>query len=423
MRKSKRLTRRYVARQQKIAKKRVKRIRQHPFVVPVITLLVLFFVTLSGIIAFSGQTIGADDSRIVTVSIDGNERTVPTRASSVKDLLGRLNIDVAAQDLVEPKVETPILEDGMQVRVYRAKPVTVVDGNRKVTIVTAHQQPRLAVEAAGFKLSPDDGIITNAPTNPTEEAVLGQKILIDRSVAVHLNLYGNVINLNTRADTVKDLLDEKNIQVQSSLQVVPSLETKIIPDLTIVVVQTGKVIEVIEEDIPAATETVADDQLPSGQSRTVQEGRPGKKVVTYEITDTVARTKRPLQEFIAVQPVKTIIAKGTKVIVLGTRGEWLAAAGISPADYSAVDYIISQESGWCPTKWQGEYGGCPAYHGTPSTNIGYGLCQSTPGSKMASAGADWGYNPVTQLRWCTGYAKRYGGWQGAANFWRVNHWW
>lgn len=34
----------------------------------------------------------------------------------------------------------------------------------------------------------------------------------------------------------------------------------------------------------------------------------------------------------------------------------------------------------------------------------YGLPQSLPGSKMASAGPDWQTNPVTQLRWQLGYA-------------------
>jgi hypothetical protein len=103
----------------------------------------------------------------------------------------------------------------------------------------------------------------------------------------------------------------------------------------------------------------------------------------------------------------------------------MALAGIAPSDYNAADYIISNESGWCPTKWQGEYGGCPAYHGTPSSSgVGYGLCQATPGYKMASSGSDWGTNPVTQLKWCSGYAKgRYGGWQGAYQHWLAYHSW
>ena len=39
----------------------------------------------------------------------------------------------------------------------------------------------------------------------------------------------------------------------------------------------------------------------------------------------------------------------------------------------------------------------------------YGIPQSLPGSKMASAGSDWRTNPVTQIRWGLGYiAVRYG---------------
>lgn len=39
----------------------------------------------------------------------------------------------------------------------------------------------------------------------------------------------------------------------------------------------------------------------------------------------------------------------------------------------------------------------------------YGIPQSLPGSKMASAGADWQTNPATQIRWGLGYIKgRYG---------------
>lgn len=88
------------------------------------------------------------------------------------------------------------------------------------------------------------------------------------------------------------------------------------------------------------------------------------------------------------------------------------------------NYIYDRESGNCPTKWQGEHGACPAYHGTPSNpNVGYGLCQATPGWKMASAGADWATNYATQDAWCTSYANKYGGWANAYNFWVNNHWW
>lgn len=107
----------------------------------------------------------------------------------------------------------------------------------------------------------------------------------------------------------------------------------------------------------------------------------------------------------------------------GDHNELMAAAGIAPADRAAVDYIVSHESGWCATKWEGEYGACPAFHGVPAT-VGYGMCQSTPASKMAAAGADYATNPVTQLIWCNSYAAaRYGGWWNAYTRWINYHNW
>jgi hypothetical protein len=39
----------------------------------------------------------------------------------------------------------------------------------------------------------------------------------------------------------------------------------------------------------------------------------------------------------------------------------------------------------------------------------YGIPQALPGSKMASAGADWQTNPATQITWGLGYiSARYG---------------
>ena len=49
------------------------------------------------------------------------------------------------------------------------------------------------------------------------------------------------------------------------------------------------------------------------------------------------------------------------------------------------------------------------YATNPSSGA-YGIPQSLPANKMASAGADWDMNPATQIRWGLDYiAARYGG--------------
>jgi hypothetical protein len=137
----------------------------------------------------------------------------------------------------------------------------------------------------------------------------------------------------------------------------------------------------------------------------------------------IARTK--IQEVLTVQPVPQIVARGIAVAIPGDKEAIMAQAGIAQSDYPYVNYIVSRESGWCPTKLQGQIGYCPGY--PPSSfpsNLGYGLCQATPGTKMATAGSDWASNAVTQLRWCAGYAQsRYGGWAGAYQHWINYSWW
>lgn len=110
-----------------------------------------------------------------------------------------------------------------------------------------------------------------------------------------------------------------------------------------------------------------------------------------------------------VQPV--IVAYSPPQPALGSHEDWLRAAGIAESDWTYVTYILNHESGWRVNATE------------PSTHA-YGLCQSLPASKMASAGADWPSNPITQLRWCNSYAaSRYGSWYNAYVWWSSHRWW
>lgn len=74
----------------------------------------------------------------------------------------------------------------------------------------------------------------------------------------------------------------------------------------------------------------------------------------------------------------------------------LAAAGWTGAQWVAFNNIVMAESGWDT-------------HADNPTSGAYGIPQALPGSKMASAGADWQTNPATQIKWMIGYIRsRYG---------------
>lgn len=82
-----------------------------------------------------------------------------------------------------------------------------------------------------------------------------------------------------------------------------------------------------------------------------------------------------------------------------------------PGDqFQCFSNIVNNESTWDYTAEN------------PSSGA-YGLVQSLPGSKMASAGADWRTNPATQIKWGLGYMnERYGSPCGAWSFWQANQW-
>ena len=89
--------------------------------------------------------------------------------------------------------------------------------------------------------------------------------------------------------------------------------------------------------------------------------------------------------------------------------DWLKQAGVS--DIQNAYNIIQKESGCSPTA-------------SNPISAAHGVCQSLPASKMASYGADYLTNPITQMRWCQDYAiSRYGSWANAWAFWQANRWW
>ena len=102
--------------------------------------------------------------------------------------------------------------------------------------------------------------------------------------------------------------------------------------------------------------------------------------------------------------------------------ELVIAAGISPSDFTYVDFIVMHEGHYDPCVING--GAVDCNYAVNGGGRAYGVCQALPGTKMASAGADWATNPITQLKWCNSYAiQRYGSWAGAYNFWIANKWW
>lgn len=106
-----------------------------------------------------------------------------------------------------------------------------------------------------------------------------------------------------------------------------------------------------------------------------------------------------------------------------SRSSALAAVSGTPRD---IAQVLAAEKGWTGSQWtclDKLWNHESKYETTVrnSRSGAYGIPQALPASKMASAGADWRTNPVTQIVWGLGYIEaRYGTPCGAWTYW-VHH--
>lgn len=127
--------------------------------------------------------------------------------------------------------------------------------------------------------------------------------------------------------------------------------------------------------------------------------------------------------YVAVKPPPPVIAAAAST------GKAAPAAGApDPGTAKAIAFDMVTARGWGQGEydclvalWQKESGWNVYAHNKSSG--AYGIPQSLPGSKMASAGADWATNPATQITWGLGYIQgRYSTPCGAYSASQVKGW-
>ncbi|MGV9182972.1 aggregation-promoting factor C-terminal-like domain-containing protein [Arcanobacterium canis] len=175
--------------------------------------------------------------------------------------------------------------------------------------------------------------------------------------------------------------------------------------------------------------------LPKGETRTETDGKDGKGSRTYRVTfrdgkkvsedilftssaqkriDEVVLVGTGNKEEIAVKEAASAgITAGPPASPGSARAiaqSMLASYGWGPEQFAYLDYLWQRESNW-------------RYDVANPSSGAYGIPQALPGSKMASAGADWRTNPATQIKWGLGYIKaRYGSPAGAVAHSRATGW-
>jgi uncharacterized protein YabE (DUF348 family) len=278
---------------------------------------------LTGWFSRPQSTVHAEDTRVVNVHIDGEERTVATNATTVKDVLQKLGTTLQKHDKTEPALEQEVKGNDFTINVYRARPITVVDGANNYTVMTAERSPRQIAEDAGFATKQEDQFGFKRSDDPFEGAP-GTQMVIKRAKTITFDLYGTSDTLSTNQTSVRELLEERNVQLDPSDEVSVPLEARIVEGMTISLARVNKNVETVEEEASFSEEQIRDAQQPLSYKKIQTPGVNGKKLVTYEtvVRNGGAPTRTAIKEVITQQPVKQVVVVGAKGFS-GSLGEWL----------------------------------------------------------------------------------------------------
>lgn len=306
---------------------KLKKLGKKPlFTVPMATFMVLLVGVMTAILISSGgrPQLRERDPNVVVVNYDKKERTIPTDAKTVGELLARLHINLKEGDVVEPAKETEIASDNFRVNVYRAVPVTIVDGDKKTFTYSAAATPRSIAKQVGVEVYAEDKLELLPTENFLAESSIGERVVIQRAAPITLNLYGTTAAIRTHAKTVGELMKERKVKLGKDDTVLPSLDTKLAKGSQVFLVRKGTQIQTIEEQVAMPVETISDTKLAYGTTALRQQGAPGKKLVTYQIDlqNGQESSRKVIQEVISQEPVKQIVAKGTSPLTVSLQ-TWL----------------------------------------------------------------------------------------------------
>ena len=296
------------------------------------------------------------DERLISLHDRGVERTILTKARTVREALKAAQVDIAeGQDVVEPGLDEELIATKYNVNIYRARPVTIIDGALRQRVITAHQTPKQIAKVANITLYPEDKVVAHSG----DLLVHGADTVfeIDRATPVSLTLYGKQTEVRTHVATVGELLKEKNITLGKDDTLSLPASAPITNGMQIELWRNGTQTVSVDEEIGFTTEKIQDANRDPSYHEVKERGENGKKTVTYEIEmrNGVEISRKEIASVTAKEPKKQVEVVGAKFTYTG-----------GPLSEAQIQALGMCESGMTATRNSGNgfYG---AFQFMPST--------------------------------------------------------
>lgn len=275
--------------------------------------VVIIGVLLATYAQATAQPVIGYGQRLVTLHDQGRDRGILTTASTLRQVFEESGVHLDPNDIIEPGLDQPLVASNYDVNIYRARPVTIVDGTIRKKIMSPHQTASQIAEQAGIKLQKEDIAEMTANTDIVSQGA-GVQLTIDRATPLTLVAYGTVMTVYTHQNTVAELLEEKGIVLAENDDTSMPLDTKITSGMTIELWRNGIQTINAEEPIAFETEKVYDVDQPIGYRAIQTAGEEGLRTAIYEVNilDGQELSRKEIQSIVTKQPKKQVEVVGVK---------------------------------------------------------------------------------------------------------------
>nr|WP_185992579.1 resuscitation-promoting factor [Janibacter cremeus] len=246
----------------------------------------------------------------VALSVDGDTSTVHAFGGSVGDVLDKQGIDIKKHDVVTPSVDTPIENDQTIVVRYGRKLTLTVDGQERTYWTTATTVGQ-ALKELGIRGGEDAKLSASRSQTIGRQ---GLELKVNTPKDITFVVAGKKSTETVTAGTVEDALKEAKIKFDSNDKIKPGADARLRDDMKITLDRIERKTTTKKQSIPFTTETKKDSSLTEGTEKVEREGKNGSESVTLKVTykngDEV-KTKETGSKVTA-KPVSKIVVVGTK---------------------------------------------------------------------------------------------------------------
>jgi uncharacterized protein YabE (DUF348 family) len=247
----------------------------------------------------------------VSLTINGKEEKVRTHANTVSALLKDLDIELRKEDHISPTA-TQKIKENMEIVFEASKPVKVAMGDERRTIWTTADTVKDLIEQENLDVTEHDVIEPALDTKIEKDLSLK----VDKAFQLTLNVGEEKQQVWTTSTTVADFLKEQNVKLNELDTVEPALTDKIDVKSAITVTRIEKVTDVVEEPIAFDVVTKNDSNIEKGEQKVIDSGKEGKQEKHFEviIENGKEKTRKLLKTITVAESKDRVVALGTKEV-------------------------------------------------------------------------------------------------------------